>query len=120
MQEADLQVATEGHACRVPSGPRRAPEVPQQVLPARLHAAAAVRLPCRQGTAAQELPRRRSAVARLGALVPRDRDEEGAGPQHAVPRVSRAEPGPTLRQAAGPGDSVVRAIAKQLGGVVAL
>jgi hypothetical protein len=50
----------------------------------------------------------RSAAARCAALVPRHRHEEGSGPQHPLPRVSRVEPHPAQRQAAGQAGAVVR------------
>src|SRR5687768_17205764 len=62
MRDADLQVATEGDAGRVPPRPRRPARLLRQVQPPRLHAAAAVRLPGRQGVPAPELPRGRGAA----------------------------------------------------------
>src|SRR3954454_11715998 len=108
MTDAHVPIATEGDAGGLLPRTPDATQILQQVQPPRLHAAATVRVPGREGTSAQELPPGRSAVARCTAVVSRHRDEQNAGSQHAVPRLSRVEPWPTPAQAPGPAHAVVR------------
>src|SRR2546421_7934735 len=107
MENADVQITTEGDACRLPSGAPSAAEILQQVQPPRLHTAATVRVSCSQGASAPELPSGGSAAAGFAAVVPRHWNAQGSGSQHAVSRISRVEPGPASAQAPGPTDAVV-------------
>src|SRR4051812_42169170 len=57
MRNVDLQITTEGDARRLPPGEPGTAGPHEQVLPPRLHAAAAVRLPGREGEPRLVLPR---------------------------------------------------------------
>src|SRR5436305_15295047 len=82
LKDADQPIATDGVACRSSSRPPLAPETFLQVLAARLHAGAAVRLPGRARVLRPELSSRRGALGRLARVADRDRPDAGAGSHH--------------------------------------
>src|SRR4029453_16972047 len=108
MRDVNLKIATEGGGRGVRTGASDASTVRQQIFPSRLHVATAVRLPGRQGAPAQDLSRGRGVAARFRSLVSRHRHEQGTGPQHAVPRLPHAEPGPAVVEVTRPVGALVR------------
>lgn len=78
MQDANLQIATEGDVVRVRFGQGLHAEPLQQVQPQGLHAATTVRLPDRPGAPEKELSRHRDAAAGQRLLVQADRHEESS------------------------------------------
>ena len=87
LRDDHLQVARSHHEGGVRAGPPAVRRPLAQVRPARVHPAAAVRLPGAAGAPEEELPGRRGVARRLLGPAGGRRPAPRAGPQHAVPGV---------------------------------
>src|SRR3954469_24588873 len=110
MGDVDLPIATDGDAGGPSPRPPAPPRAFLQVLAARLHARAALRLPGRARVLRPELPACRSAAERLAAVARRRRTETCARSQHAVARLRCAAELAALRRDARPAGATVRRV----------